>query len=426
MSNQLIQVFEYEILRYPSERGGVAFTEHDFRALVKFNEQHQNRYFTIVHQGIRFLHYVGVLQVGSLTLEILPKADQDKPTEASKERWQGILLDMLRECRLLKAETGPIAPLQTRPGTLLEAYFQAFITEIESLLRKGLVKKYRPNEGNQDTLKGSLHFGQHLRQNLVHQERFYVRYQTYDTQHPIHQLLYQALHLLPQLISNQSLIEQATHLLACFPPMPAIRVSEQAFSKIKLDRKTQPYQVALSLARLLLLGYQPDVRGGSEHVLSILFDMNTLFEEYIYRQLKQEETESVRIQRQEPVYFWENKRVRPDIIIRQVNAANETTTFIVDTKWKVLRRLQPDDDDLKQMYVYNQYYQAVKSVLLYPDVYQLGDRHGHFHLTNPFLSDDPTKQAHGCEIRFVQLVEKGRLRKNVGRALLDAIMDIPI
>jgi 5-methylcytosine-specific restriction enzyme subunit McrC len=192
MPRRLIRVFEYEILRYPGERDGVPFTEADFRALVRFNEQHGNRYFTVVHRGVQFSHYVGVLQVGNLTLEILPKADQESPTEESKLRWQRVLLDMLDECRLLKTDTGPAALLHTRPGSVLEVYLQQYLLEVETLLRQGLIKKYRPAEGNQEVLKGSLHFSRHLRENAVHQERFFVRHQTYDRQHPVNQLLCQA------------------------------------------------------------------------------------------------------------------------------------------------------------------------------------------------------------------------------------------
>jgi 5-methylcytosine-specific restriction enzyme subunit McrC len=419
MPRRLIRVFEYETLRYPGERNGVPFTESDFHALVRFNEQHGNRYFTVVHQGVRFSHYVGVLQVGKLTLEILPKADQHSAGEESKVRWQGVLLEMLEECRLLTVHKGPQASLLTSPGSLLEVYLQSFLEEMEHLLRQGLVKQYRTTASNQDTLKGSLHFSRHLRENAVHQERFFVRHQTYDRQHPIHQLLYQALCLLPLFTTQPELAGQASRLAACFPRMPQLQVSDRTFSAIRLDRKTRSYQTALNLARLLLLGYRADVRGGEDHALSILFDMNALFEEYIYWQLKAAETDTIRVERQESTFFWAHKRVRPDILIRQLDASTgKTTNYIVDTKWKVLTRLQPDDDDLKQMYVYNQYYRAAKSVLLYPEVHQLGTMRGNFHLANPFLSQDPSGQIHGCEIRFVQVVENGRLRRNLGASLL--------
>ena len=284
------------------------------------------------------------------------------------------------------------------------------------------MKQYRATEGNREVLKGSLHFSRHLRENAVHPERFYVRHQTYDTVHPIHRLLRQALQLFPRLTGHSLLTERAHRLGLHFPPVAEGCADERAFAAIRLDRKTLAYRPALDLARLILLGYQPDLRGGRAHTLAILFDMNALFEEYIYRQLKETESDSIRVQRQVATYFWENKRVRPDIVIHQLNRVG-TVNYVVDTKWKVLRQPQPDDDDLKQMYVYNQYYRAAKSVLLYPEVHGLGETHGSFHLGNPFLSDDPTKQAHGCTLQFVQLVQDGKLRKHLGASLLARILD---
>ena len=70
------------------------FRECHFDAMVKFNELHQNKYFTIGHNGIVFKNYVGVIQVGGLTIEILPKAD--KKADADKNLWQSVLLNMLK------------------------------------------------------------------------------------------------------------------------------------------------------------------------------------------------------------------------------------------------------------------------------------------------------------------------------------------
>lgn len=72
-NKKFIQVFEHQKLKY-NDSGD--FRKHHFDAMVKFNDQHQNKYFTIGHNGIVFKNYVGVVQIGGLTIEILPKADK--------------------------------------------------------------------------------------------------------------------------------------------------------------------------------------------------------------------------------------------------------------------------------------------------------------------------------------------------------------
>ena len=66
-----IQVFEYEKLRIDEKN----FTETHLNSIVKFNEKNGNKYFTTIYKGVQFKSYVGVIQIGGLTIEILPKAD---------------------------------------------------------------------------------------------------------------------------------------------------------------------------------------------------------------------------------------------------------------------------------------------------------------------------------------------------------------
>ena len=94
-----IQVFEHQYLRVGEEVQGVRFTPAHFEALARHADIGEGKYFTVLHQGIRFSSYVGVLQAGTLTIEILPKAS--RPGQQYYGIWQQALLEMLKDCRLL-------------------------------------------------------------------------------------------------------------------------------------------------------------------------------------------------------------------------------------------------------------------------------------------------------------------------------------
>ncbi|MBK9317755.1 MAG: hypothetical protein IPM91_02205 [Bacteroidetes bacterium] len=87
------------------------------------------------------------------------------------------------------------------------------------------------------------------------------------------------------------------------------------------DRKTSAYKEAIEIAAMLLLNYRPDISSGQNHVLAILFDMNDLWEEYIFRQIQKHNTHNWKIRPQEEKYFWNqansnrNKSINPDIVI---------------------------------------------------------------------------------------------------------------
>jgi 5-methylcytosine-specific restriction enzyme subunit McrC len=146
----------------------------------------------------------------------LPKADKESE---DKNKWQKILLKILKECKFIKIEHPEQAYLSLNSGSILDAYLSLFLAEIERLLHIGLIKKYHKVERNSQALKGKLLLQQHLSRNIVHQERFYVQYSIYDKEHPIHQLLLKTLKLVSKISVNTLISGKANKLLLEFPEM---------------------------------------------------------------------------------------------------------------------------------------------------------------------------------------------------------------
>ncbi len=370
-NKKFIQVFEYQKLRY--DDSGI-FRKHHFDAMVKFNELHQNKYFTIIHKGIRFGSYAGVIQIGGLTIEILPKADNNENSD--KNLWQNVLLNMLKVCKHIHVESISETQLKKRYHSILDVYFELYLNEVERLVKKGLIKKYRKNQSNQNALKGKLLFAQNIQQNLVHKERFYCEHQVYDKNHLLHQILFKGLLTLKTFV-NDSLKDKLNRLLFEFQDFENINIQKKHFDKIIIDRKNHDYQKAIDIAKIIILNYSPSLNYGSDNLLTLLFDMNTLWEEYIFRILQKHKTDEIEVSFQNSDKFWENKRIRPDIVLKI-----KDETFVIDTKWKIIEANNPSDDDLKQMFVYNLHWKAEKTLLLYPKTNQIDSNFGTFHFDN--------------------------------------------
>ncbi|RYE27114.1 MAG: restriction endonuclease, partial [Sphingobacteriales bacterium] len=328
-------------------------------------EEKRVEYFRILNKGIQFTNYVGVIQAGNLTIEVLPKMDRGVTTAFNeriddltyaisneKQKWHDVLLQMLKECRFLQVHKADYANLNLRSNSILEVYIELFLVQAEMLLHEGLLKKYSKKEGNQTVLKGQLQFSKHITHNTTHQERFYVRYTEYNRNNLFNQLLYQTLQLIPKITSSSYLIDKVARLLLDFPEVSSCNINEEVFNQLQFDRKTERYKEALLISKMLLLNYRPDITGGAESVIAILFDMNKLWEEWVYNRLKREELGAgISVQRQLSTNFWKSegieKKIRPDIVI--VNSQSKET-IVIDTKWKILEELVPGDADLKQMY----------------------------------------------------------------------------
>ena len=424
-----LQVFEHQVLRVGDQNNGYTFEARHLKALAQFNEQHHNKYFSLIYNGIKFSHYVGALQVGDLAIEILPKAD--RYVGGDRRFWQGVLLDMLKSCRLIKVESLSSTWLKLRANSILELYFEIFLNEVELLLRKGLVKSYRRKEGNLDSLKGRLILQKHLSKNGVHREKFYVNHEEFDEIHLANQILLAALLVLKQLLRSPILSAKLKRLLTHFPPIPSIPIYEKHFQKIPRSRKMARYQAALDIARLLILNYSPDIKGGKQHLLALLFDMNLLFEEYVYQQLRRLSSKDLSVKRQQLQPFWNRRYIQPDIVL-----TFRGKNYILDTKWKVLKKVSPEMKDLKQLFIYCQYFNAKQGLLLYPKVYELENMPATFYEPIPndanihhsvdyeelFEEEEVEKMNYACQICFLEIVDKkGQLNKNIGAEILKHI-----
>lgn len=396
---KLIQVFEYQKLKFDSKEND--FTESHFNAMVKFNEKNDNKYYTIIHKGIKFNSYVGVIQINGLTIEILPKADKDNSnSDTQKKTWQNVLLNMLKVCKHINVDNISETALKKRYNSILEVYFEMYLNEIEELIQKGLIKKYRRVQENQLALKGKLVFTKNIQKNIVHKERFYCEHQVYDKDHLLHQILFKALQILDSFITG-NLKDKLNRILFHFSDFKEVNINSSHFSKIIPNRKIQPYNKAIDIAKMIILNYSPNLNFGNDNMLTLLFDMNKLWEEYVYRILQKHKPKEYYVSPQNSTKFWETKRIKPDIVIK-----HNQETYIIDTKWKILSSYKPSDDDLKQMFAYNLFWQAEKSMLLYPKINQEDSKFGNYHHT------PNENKSNQCKLGFINILDENGLRNS--------------
>ncbi|MDB5089592.1 MAG: hypothetical protein JWR09_3586 [Mucilaginibacter sp.] len=398
--NKTIVVFEHQKLTIDEQ----IFHTHQFEALVRFNETHGGKYFKPGFRNITFNSYVGVIQIGNVIIEILPKAD-NLGDEQAFNKWQNAFLFMLKTANNIKLNYTEKAAQQVRQRPLMDLYIYHFLQLTESLLNGGLAKRYRRESGNLKVLKGKLLLNKQISQNNIHKERFFTEHIIYDRNTLLNQLLKKTLDFILKNSVNNELVNISRKLILHFEgidlrPLLPVDLKQRVY-----DRKTVHYQEAVDLAQLILQQNSPIMSFGRQSVLAVLFDMNRLFESFIFKILKAQEGNflefKLKVIKQPKVLFWRDKHIKADIILefdQDIEGFIQQKKVIIDTKWKQMKGIDPADEDLKQMFTYNFQFGSMHSILLYPYMNTIGSGKQSYKSSYYFKEFD-----HSCEISFANL-----------------------
>lgn len=381
-----ITIYEHEPLVLGEHYNGIKFENKHLEALEKFFGDGTHRsnqflnltvkskltndrvfsFYSLMRNGVKFCHFVGVLQLDDLIIEVLPKADRGwgGSTVEEQSNWRYVLVKMLQTVRAFDVQATSFSALKLVPNSFLDVYYELFVAEVEALLHAGLIKRYREIEENRKALSGNLVFSKQIQQNLVHKERFYVHTTEYDTQHQLHAILYKALKVLQHNNNIKLLSSRVNRLLLSFPELKDINVYSSTFDKIVLNRKSQSYQTALLIAKMILLNFHPDVSRGKDDVVAIMFNMNALWEQFVYYSIKS--NSKFEVEDQKKTDFWSIDGVCHSYFKADIHIQYEKRNYVLDTKWKNIEDEYPSNDDLRQMFAYLHYYNAPKTALIYP------------------------------------------------------------
>ena len=361
-----LTIYEHQPLRL-ADNPKQGLTKPQLRALQAFHGDGKDfPYYHLIHEGVKFRSYVGVIRVGDLTIEVLPKADK---ADGNKKYWRSRLFDMLRVVHDLPLHSPSTSHLRTRPYDVLHLYLRLLLETCEHLHRRGLHRAYHAERANATALSGRLLFAEQLRHNLVHKERFFVARDRFDFDTPLNRILGQALRVAAQLNGMRSLQTRFQQLCESWPELPSIPATEAFFDRLRFPRGTEAYRPAIAIARLILLRHAPTTQGGRD-LPALLFDMNRLWEAFLERTLRRELPEYTVNGQSSTAYFYTEGHspvtLRPDITIREDYGEEGTIEAILDAKWKVPANARPSAGDLQQMYTYAHFLEARQVALIYP------------------------------------------------------------
>lgn len=375
MSVDSISVLEHEVLPIVSQRqpGERALSGEHAHALGKISKHLPQGAFTWGHNSIKFAQYCGVISLGNLSLDILPKI-YGKETEPGICR--RILVQLLAKARAIKIHKGESAYLSLQKETLLDLFILQFCRLLNKELMQGMIRCYEKKNENLNVIRGRLVLGQQLKQNLAHKERLYCQYDVLSENTLHNQVIKYVLRHLVRVATGVLAKKRLAELLMRFDEIDDVSVSLQMLDSLSFDRTTNRYKQVFEQCRWFIEGFYPDVVVGANSCMTLLFDMNKLFESYVaavFKKMVYADGKRLRVQgpqrymvrrddRDEQVFL-----MKPDMAFLD---ENNDLIAIADAKWKMLdereKKMGISQADLYQMASYAIRYDVDRLALIYP------------------------------------------------------------
>ncbi len=294
-------------------------------------------------------NYVGTIQtVSGYTLEILPKIyNNDEEDDHSKAIFIK-LLEILYKLPSYKHTGSANFSFDNKP--LLEIFITMFLEEVGIIIKKGLKSDYISKEENEKFLKGKLLISEHLKENYIHKERIFVKYDEYSLNRVENKIIKTTLHYLLKVsrsFDNQRLIRQY------FEHMYLVELSysyDADFKRCNTNiRGMSIYKNALIWAKVFLKKETFTQFFGDTIAFAILYPMEKLFENYVEYYLKQKykKCKNIQISTQVKKTFVKKLfELKPDFVIMKDN----NNYIVADAKWKLV-------DDDKNLFSQSDFYQ---------------------------------------------------------------------
>ena len=349
---QLTRYEADELIKYLSDR------EDDFPCGIIKNE----------YNRLKLINYVGIISIENVTIEIIPKISLSNNKKKDKE----ILLQMLSKCSKLPFDIDNSIKTNLAEYDLIELLAKFFVQKLQSEINKGIYREYINKEENLNFIKGKLLLSSHIKRNHVNKVKAYCSYDEYSENNFLNLVFKTACNVILRKINDDEIKDNLKRVISCLEDVDLIYLDKNKLLKYEFNRQNNRFKEAYELAKLILLNTSMESSLGEDNAFSMLFEMSTLYEEYIgniieeiwnnsYRKTKLQDDSKYLVKN-----LYSNRgnfNLKADVVLSD---EKEDFEIVIDTKWKSAER-KIEATDMYQMYAYVTRYEKARScILLYP------------------------------------------------------------
>ncbi|MCZ4088731.1 hypothetical protein O3W52_01020 [Ensifer psoraleae] len=251
-----------------------------------------------------------------------------------------------------------------------------FSEKLVDAVRQGMPRRYVEHADDLPVLRARLDVTRQFTALAAEPSRLACHYDALTADVALNRIMKAAVARLVRIARNASNQRRLHELAFAYADIAAVPVAALRWDEVVLDRTNSRWRELLNLARLLLGDRFQTTSAGGSSGFSLLFEMNTLFEEYVARMLMRAlaDTNLRVVSQGGRLYCLETDdrrglfQTRPDILVK----CGGEIVQIIDTKWKRIAARVDDpkqgvsQSDVYQMIAYGQLCKCNRLTLLYP------------------------------------------------------------
>ncbi|MHA1331759.1 MAG: McrC family protein [Candidatus Hodarchaeales archaeon] len=381
-----ITLFEYE--KCPYDELANCDLDMILDGIESLNEASNKQLISLGHKYFSATQFVGMLQIGDVIIEVLPKIDYviDKgfEDEGVKSAASNLLV-MLAYAYNIKLDSQTLSSLTSITGNWYELLIRFFAMELHQQIRQGLFRNYQNKEDTLPYIKGRWDISTQIRKHAHVKTTFDLYFDEFTENILLNQLfstVSKTLLINTQDKTSRRLLMDINRWLANVEDL--FNVDQVMFNQIHFSRLNDRYEDAFSLAKLFFEGQSLQVKVGDTSAFAFVFDMNNLFERFITQFIIKHRKKIFRKFEYNPsiVPQMSNKKtylakdelghgkinLRPDIVLK--HPVSKTNMLILDTKYKQLNTEQSSNklspSDIYQMLAYSIRLSCDNVMLIFP------------------------------------------------------------
>lgn len=333
-------------------------------------------------------HYVGVVEVAGICIEIFPKLDRALlerdalPSVKQAGTVMENLLWMTESCGFMDLTEADAAHLSTAPVTYYDVFAYLMAKSLRRELEGGIAHFYMPVEDDLRAIRGQVNILVQITRNWNRLDRIACKWDEFTADIPLNRLFKCACRVLQTRVSNPAAIQMLDHCCSLLDEVTDVtpRVALSEISTARWHRANDRFRDCFDMAVRLLAGTGYEMGMGEDETFVFLIDMNRLFESFAAAVLEASFGVTIAVQTTIGCLFADPECIaqRPDYLWHAAGLS-----WIGDAKYKLLagedsknvlpklRDLQPDD--VRQLTVYAEMKKRKRSIppsiaLLYPFV----------------------------------------------------------